>query len=88
MVNLSYIWYFHICFKIFSLFECDGYAFKSWCTSCSYRLVWLGFRRPLVSKDLWCLKGSLWSKNIALKFDKHWKHEKERVQRYVWSNFV
>ena len=49
----------------------------------SYRLVWLGFRRPLVSKDLWCLKSSLWSKNIALKFDKHWKREKERVLRFV-----
>ena len=49
----------------------------------SCRLVWLGFRRPLVSKDLWCLRGSLWSKSIGSKFDKHWKDEKERVLRFV-----
>lgn len=46
-------------------------------------MVWLGFRRPLVSKDLWCLRGSLWSKSIGSKFDKHWKDEKERVLRFV-----
>ncbi|CAB4038410.1 multidrug resistance-associated 1-like, partial [Paramuricea clavata] len=45
------------------------------------QLVWLGFRRPLISKDLWCLKGSLWSQNIGSKFDKYWKEEKERVLR-------
>ena len=49
----------------------------------SFRLVWLGFRRPLVSKDLWCLRSSLWSTNIGTKFHKHWEREKERVARLV-----
>ncbi|XP_028401657.1 multidrug resistance-associated protein 1-like [Dendronephthya gigantea] len=45
------------------------------------QLVWLGFRRPLVFKDMWCLKKELWSENIGSNFDEHWKREKEKVLR-------
>lgn len=48
-----------------------------------FRLVWTGYRRPLVPKDLWSLEASVSSKTIISKFDKAWKHEKEQVARYV-----